>query len=108
MSCFNPNSVILPPIKYQLCKAAVKFTVFQTNLVKSREISTLINSSILRHPNQHSTPSVSNYMSTTKKSHSLRKVDFEKKKRCIKSLIETNMWCIVDLGNINLKYAKET
>ena len=60
MSCFNPNLLILCPIKYQLCKAAVKFTVFQTNLVKSRVISTLINSSILRHPNQPSTKDMQN------------------------------------------------
>ena len=55
------------------------------------------------------TPSVSNYMPTFKKSHGLRKVDFEKKKkRCNKSLIEPNMWYRIDLENINLKYVEES
>ena len=42
-------------------------------------------------------------MSTVKKSHSLRKVVVHK----LIALNDQNMWCEIDLGNINKKYVEE-
>ena len=42
-------------------------------------------------------------MSTLKKSHNLRKVVVHK----LIALNEHNMWCKIDLGNINKRYVEE-